>query len=39
MRKGEEGCETAGGNQVVSTRMTDAWKGIIFGVEVDDAAA
>lgn len=39
MGNGKEGRDAAGGNQVVSTCMTDAREGVVFGVEVDVAAA
>jgi hypothetical protein len=38
MGKGKEGRETASGNQVVSTRMTNVGECIVFGIEVNDAA-
>ena len=38
MGNGKKGRETASSNQVMATRMTDGREGVVFGVEVDDAA-
>ena len=36
-RQGEEGCDTAGGDEVMAARMTNSRQSIIFRVEVDQA--